>query len=225
MFVYDRPIKTEKDDFLGRKKFSRHLGKALLDWKEKESLVIAIYGKWGSGKSSLINLAVENIEKSNRKNKPTIIGFNPWTFSEENTLSGHFFNEIAKELEIKNDTSKDKKIAKKLKFYASLLSLAPGENLLTSLSPKLLTILGLIGIGTGSKQVTNWFNIPSNWIQNALLIGGILLVFLSSFKEYWIKLANFFEKKAEYYSKSVSEVKREIKKRACRQAEKACGCN
>nr|NJM04349.1 hypothetical protein [Desulfobacula sp.] len=91
MFIFEKPIETTKDDFLGRKRFSQHLGKALLDWKEKESLVIAIYGEWGSGKSSLINLATENIEKSNYKNKPTIIEFNPWIFSEENSLGGHFF--------------------------------------------------------------------------------------------------------------------------------------
>ena len=210
MFIYDKPIETEADDFLGRKRFSQHLGKALLDWKEKESLVIAIYGEWGSGKSSVINLAGENIEKSDHKTKPTIIEFNPWIFSEEDNLGEHFFNEIAKELEIKNDTDNDKKIAKKLKFYASLLSLAPEENLLVGLSSKTLLVLGLIGIT--SSQIINWFNIPSNWVQGGLLIGGLLLVLLEFSKGYLIKLASFFEKKADYYSKSVSEVKREIKK-------------
>ena len=38
MFIYDKPIETEKDDFLSRKRFSQHLGKALLDWKEKKVL-------------------------------------------------------------------------------------------------------------------------------------------------------------------------------------------
>ncbi|HJP17769.1 MAG TPA: P-loop NTPase fold protein [Nitrospinota bacterium] len=210
MFIYDKPIETEKDDFLGRKRFSKHLGKALLDWKEKESLVIAIYGEWGSGKSSVINLATENIEKSNHENKPTIIEFNPWIFSEEDSLGEHFFNEIAKELEIRNDTEKDKKIAKKLKFYASLLSLTPEENLLACLSSKALLVFGLIGIS--SSQIISWLNIPGNWIQNALLIGGSLLVLVELFKGYLAKLANYFDKKAAYYSKSISEVKREIKK-------------
>ena len=210
MFIYDKPIETEKDDFLGRKRFSQHLGKALSDWKEKESLVIAIYGEWGSGKSSVINLANENIEKSDHENKPTIIEFNPWVFSEEDSLGEHFFNEIAKELEIRNDTDNDKKIAKKLKFYASLLSLAPEENLLASLSSKTLLILGLIGIS--GSQIVHWFNIPSNWVQNGLLVVGLLFVLLEFFKGYLAKLASFFEKKADYYSKSVSEVKREIKK-------------
>jgi predicted KAP-like P-loop ATPase len=210
MFIYDKPIETEEDDFLGRKRFSQHLGKALLDWKEKESLVIAIYGEWGSGKSSVINLASENIKKSEHENKPTIIEFNPWIFSEEDSLGEHFFNEIAKELEVRNDTEKDKKIAKKLKFYASLLSLTPEENLLAGLSSKTLLTLGLIGIS--SSQVINWLNIPSNWIQNILLVGGFLFVLLEFFKGYLGKLANYFEKKAEYYLKSVSEIKREIKK-------------
>src|SRR3989338_2206611 len=163
MFIYDKPIETEKDDFLGRKRFSQHLGKALLDWKEKESLVIAIYGEWGSGKSSVINLASGNIKKSDHENKPTIIEFNPWIFSEEDSLGKHFFNEIAKELEIKNDSEKDKKIAKKLKFYASLLSLTPEENLFNSLPSKTLLILGLLGIS--SSQIINWLKIPNDWIQ------------------------------------------------------------
>lgn len=210
MFIYDKPIETEEDDFLGRKRFSQHLGKALLDWKENESLVIAIYGEWGSGKSSVINLANENIKKSLHENKPTIIEFNPWIFSEENNLGYHFFNEIAKELEIKNDTGKDKRIAKKLKFYASLLSLAPEENLFAGLSSKILLILGLVGIS--SSQIMNWLNIPNKWIQNGLLIGGFFLMLLELFKGYLTKLAKFFEMKADYYSKSVSEVKKEIKK-------------
>ena len=210
MFIYDKPIETEKDDFLGRNRFSQHLGKALLNWKEKESLVIAIYGEWGSGKSSVINLASENIKKSDHKNKPTIIEFNPWIFSEEDSLGKHFFNEIAKELEIRNDTEKDKKIAKKLKFYASLLNLTPEENLLNVLSSKTLLILGLIGIF--SSQIISWLNVSNDWIRNILLVGGSLLVLVELLKGYLIKFANYFEKKAEYYSKSVSEIKKELKK-------------
>jgi len=210
MFIYDKPIETEKDDFLGRKRFSQYLGKALLDWKERESLIIAIYGEWGSGKSSVINLASENIEKSGHENKPTVIEFNPWVFSEEDNLGEHFFHEIAKELEIRNDTERDRKIAKKLKFYAVLLNLAPGEGLISGLSSRILLILGLIGIS--SSQIISWLHISTNWIQNILLIGGFILVLLELFKGYLTKLANYFEKKAEYYSRSVSEVKQEIKK-------------
>lgn len=209
MFIYDKPIETEKDDFLGRTKFSQHLGKALLNWQEKESLVIAIYGEWGSGKSSVIRLADEFIKKSNGKDKPTIIEFNPWIFSEENNLSKHFFNEIAKELEIRKDTERDEAIAKKLKFYASLLSLAPEKSLFKGLSSKVLLVSGLLGISLG--KIIEWLNIPSDWLKNILFIVGFLLILVNVFKDYLVKFAKFFERKADYHIKSESKIKKEIK--------------
>lgn len=209
MFIHDKPIEKEEDDFLGRARFSQHLGNSLLNWKEKESLIIAIYGEWGSGKSSVINLAREFIGKSDEKDKPTIIEFNPWLFSEQDNLSEHFFNEIAKELEIRKDSQKDKKIAERLKFYASLLSLAPEKKLFSSLFSK--TILGLGLLGVSASQIIQWLNIPNNWIKYPLFIGGILLILIEIFKDYLLKFAYFFEKKADYNQKSALEVKREIK--------------
>lgn len=210
MFIYDKPIESEDDDFLGRKNFSQHLGKALLDWNEKESLVIAVYGEWGAGKSSVISLASRYIGRSEQKNKPTIIEFNPWSFSEEDNLGGHFFNELAKELEIKKDTEKDKSVAKKLKLYASLLSLAPEKNLLNNLYSKVLILLGLLGIT--SSQVIDWFKISANWIQLTLLIGGFLLLLVELFKGALIKFAKYFDNKVDCYSKPISELKRVIKR-------------
>lgn len=210
MFIYDKPIETEKDDFLGRKRFSGLLGKALLDWKEKESLVIAVYGVWGSGKSSVINLAIESIRGSALENKPTIIEFNPWIFSEENNLGEQFFNEIAKELEIKKDTDKDKIIAKKLKFYASLLNLTPEKSSFAGISSKIILILGFFGVS--SSQIISWLNIPVSWIKNILLFGGLFFLLVEAFKGYLTKFADYYDKKAEFYLKSVSEVKKEIKK-------------
>lgn len=171
MFIHDKPIETEKDDFLSRKGFSQHLGKALLNWEEKESIIIAIYGEWGSGKSSAINLAYEYIQKLEEKNKPTIIEFNPWLFSEQDNLSEHFFNEIAKELEIRKDSDGDKKIAEKFLFYSSLLSLTPSKNFLNSASSKIILGLGLLGIS--ASQIIEWFNIPNDWIKYTLF-GSVL---------------------------------------------------
>ncbi|MCA9386287.1 NTPase KAP, partial [Candidatus Dojkabacteria bacterium] len=179
MFIYDKPIETKRDDFLGRKRFSQHLGKALLNWQEKESLIIGIYGEWGSGKSSVINLAEEYIEEIETSNKPTIIEFNPWNFSEEKNLSVHFFNEIAKELEIKNDSSKDRKIAEKLKLYAQLLSLTPKREILNTLSSKILLGLGVIGIS--SSQVIQWLEMPNSWVKYLASGIGLTLFVLGLF--------------------------------------------
>ena len=56
MFINERPIGNKDEDFLGRYPFAEKLSKALYDWKEEESLVISLTGKWGSGKSSVFNL-------------------------------------------------------------------------------------------------------------------------------------------------------------------------
>lgn len=210
MFIYDKPIETEKDDFLNRTNFSKHLGKALLDWKEQESLIIAIYGEWGSGKSSIINLAIEFIRNSPYQNKPTIIEFNPWNFSEEGKLGEHFFNEIAKELVIKNDTGKDKKIAKKLKYYASILNLVPDEH--TIFNPKYKILLFLILLFPYLDRIIANF-VTNKWIHDYVFpIFGIILIVLFFGKDFLQRFANYFEKKAEYCSKTVSEIKKEIKK-------------
>ena len=95
MFVNDRPIEKKKDDQLSRSSISINLAKSIIGWRGKDSLVIALYGKWGSGKSSVINLAREEIEQSADQKKPTVIEFNPWLFSGEDKLNEHFFDEIA----------------------------------------------------------------------------------------------------------------------------------
>jgi predicted KAP-like P-loop ATPase len=217
MFIYDRPIETEKDDFLGRANFSKHLGKALLQWKEKESLVVAIYGEWGSGKSSVINLASEFILNSSEQNKPTIIEFNPWFFSEQEKLTEHFFNEIAKELEIKKDSLKDEAIAKKLRFYASVLNLTPDSKLFHDLFTKIVLGLGLLGISTG--KVLEWLKVTNIW-NHVLFFAGLLLILAGIFKDSLLKLAEVFEKKTESNRKSVLEIKKEIKNELSKREKK-----
>jgi predicted KAP-like P-loop ATPase len=69
MFLPENPIQTVKDDFLGRQKFTEHFAKSLSDWNESESLVIALYGAWGSGKTSLLNMAIECLKSSHLKDK------------------------------------------------------------------------------------------------------------------------------------------------------------
>ncbi len=79
MFINDKAIENNTEDFLGRKNFSFHLGKSISEWDGKESLVVGLFGKWGSGKTSIINLAKEFI-LNKPEQKPLIINFNPWYF-------------------------------------------------------------------------------------------------------------------------------------------------
>src|SRR3990167_10137678 len=98
MFQNDLPIKTKNEDLLNRASFSARLGDSLLEWNHENSLVIALYGSWGAGKSSIINLAIEYIEQkykqSKRNKQPIILTFNPLVASP--TFSNNLLRNRAK---------------------------------------------------------------------------------------------------------------------------------
>lgn len=47
LFSADRPIETRSDDLLGRAPFAAALAEAIAAWRERDSLVIALYGGVG----------------------------------------------------------------------------------------------------------------------------------------------------------------------------------
>lgn len=80
MFNTDKPITREKDDLLGRSGFAKAIAQIVLDQMDAESHVIGLYGKWGSGKTSTINLIHEQLSllSSNKKDSPIILSFSSW---------------------------------------------------------------------------------------------------------------------------------------------------
>lgn len=207
MFINDNPIESKDDDCLNRTSFSEELGKSLLDWQGKESLVIAIYGKWGSGKSSLINLTKEYLSNSQDQNKPTIITFNPWIFSGQSNLIAHFFDEVGKELECKDESKRDAEIAKQFRYYASVLGLFPSQGNVEKIS-KWIVLLGLIGVT--SSQIMSWLN-AYPWINYILFLIGVILLLYEITNDFFIKLSDVFQKKSEYNKKTILEIKNNLK--------------
>lgn len=63
--IKDFPIKLKNEDCLGRAKFASDLAKAIQGYVLEECLTIGIFGEWGSGKSSLINLIKEQLKNEN----------------------------------------------------------------------------------------------------------------------------------------------------------------
>lgn len=60
-YVADKPIVKVDDDLLGRSDFAKQFGKSICEYGGKDGLVIGLYGKWGSGKTSIINMAISEI--------------------------------------------------------------------------------------------------------------------------------------------------------------------
>ena len=86
MFKPDQPIKSSKDDVLGRESFAKALGDAIVSYKDKESIVIGLFGAWGSGKTSIVNMALEHIGNvtadKRAEERPVVVKFNPWNYSD-----------------------------------------------------------------------------------------------------------------------------------------------
>jgi predicted KAP-like P-loop ATPase len=59
-------------------------------------LVVAVYGDWGSGKTSVKNLVLEHLHTEVRHDAPTVtvLDFNPWMFTPTEDLQGAFFGEL-----------------------------------------------------------------------------------------------------------------------------------
>src|ERR1700738_3844416 len=98
MLSPDSPIETANDDKLGRKTFAQALARSLAGFSGEDSFVVGIHGKWGTGKSSILNLLVEQIERDNRSRPDTeqlhAMRFNPWNFSDQNQLIFQFLRQF-----------------------------------------------------------------------------------------------------------------------------------
>jgi predicted KAP-like P-loop ATPase len=121
-FISDEPITKKKQDILSRSGFASKFGDALINWTDTESLVVGLYGEWGSGKSSIINLALEEIKKkfSKSDNQPIIVNFNPWNFTEQNQLITIFLQELSKAFNYKDPAETARQIGKQLLAYSKL---------------------------------------------------------------------------------------------------------
>ena len=118
----DRPIKSLKEDLLGRGHFAIGLANALISWTGTESLVLGLYGAWGSGKSSIKNMVLELLSKSARK--PAVVEFNPWVWSGHDRLLMAFFDEVGQAVTGSAGLGdRSKELARTWKKYATRLAL------------------------------------------------------------------------------------------------------
>lgn len=146
----DKPIEKQEDDLLGRVSFSNQLGKAIYGYEEKSSLVIGLFGEWGTGKTSIINMVENEILRlsSNDNKEPFIIRFSPWNYTDKDNLISLFFESIQTKLK-EFDTKKIyNRVRKALSDYANaldVLSYIPG------VSPKVVEIIKAIAKGQGEQ--------------------------------------------------------------------------
>lgn len=129
MFDADRPIQKSDQDRLGRTTFTKYLARCILDHQHPESLVIGLYGSWGSGKTSVINLMLEelNYAASNMfdDEKPIILNFSPWSYSGQNQLIYAFFRRLSSAIRQAPELKNKERIIHLLELYISFFTHKP----------------------------------------------------------------------------------------------------
>lgn len=123
--VPDQPIKSSVQDQLGRGEFASRLAQQLLDYEDPSCLVLALYGPWGSGKSSLLNLLDKELAAGKtHESPPIVVQFDPWNFSNLDQLIAMFFGEL--EMRVRHSEPRfAKHIEKGLRALSAIL--APAE--------------------------------------------------------------------------------------------------
>ncbi len=91
----DAPISSPGFDRLDRMPFVRSFAEAIRAVKGTDSVVLALAGPWGSGKSSLLNLIAGELEKTSGDHPPLVMRFNPWWFSGTGQLVAAFLQQLA----------------------------------------------------------------------------------------------------------------------------------
>ncbi|MGX2954466.1 P-loop NTPase fold protein [Shewanella sp. JL219SE-S6] len=118
-FASDRPITRVEEDLLGRSGFSTDLANAMASWHGKDSLVVALHGDWGSGKSSIKNMALSRLEEIS-EDKPDVIEFSPWEWAAQEKITASFFQEISKSVGRTDRSKSGKKLAATLKSMGGI---------------------------------------------------------------------------------------------------------
>lgn len=124
LITNEKAITTEEQDSLNYYPFAQKIQSIIQGYSNNpESLTIGIYGKWGAGKSSFLNLIEKNIElfeKDSKDKKYIKFHYNPWIYQTKEEMLFDFFNTLSKKL-IYNEKDTLKKAGKLIKKYSAYL--------------------------------------------------------------------------------------------------------
>jgi len=125
----DQPLKSPENDRLGFAPFAKKIADIIKAMQVNDSIVFAVQGKWGSGKSTFLNFINFYLNDSD---STIIVKFNPWWFGNKEDLLMKFFLIMQSTL---GKTDKFEKVVKHLIDFSKILM-----PILNSVSPMIGTI-------------------------------------------------------------------------------------
>ena len=138
--ISEIPIKKKDEDHFERNNFACQIANHLILSKKSPSLILALEGKWGEGKTSTINLIKEKIKEINTD--AAIIDFNPWLIGSLESVIEGFLVQLASSINQTFNSDIASNAAGKLLSFAKFLSpikLIPGVEPWGTLVEKTIT--------------------------------------------------------------------------------------
>lgn len=126
----DQPLKSITEDKLGRSDLAKNIAEKIIEYKEKEPLIIGLYGSWGYGKTTVLNFIKEHINKfkqdvneEDKQHFPDVVQFDPWIFANQEELIRRFLETIL--FKIKNiDEKKYKNLIRLINIWITRIKVA-----------------------------------------------------------------------------------------------------
>ena len=205
-FSADRPIRSKSEDLLGRSAFAESLATVVEGWTGNDSLVVALYGPWGIGKTSIKNMVLEDL-RGGGPNAPTIVEFNPWQWAAQAQLAEAFFREISLALGKKDKSKKTKKLADTLSAYAAFLKV--GTHIASGMRSLLASAAAVAGFfGLGGVLLN------ASWVRPYMAVGGFIALAFAALigwsADFAEKAASAFSSLQKLKEKSLQEMKAEV---------------
>ena len=115
----DNPIENREGDVLERADLAVTFTRQVLELDASRGATVGVFGPWGSGKTSFVNLARQTFESEG----VPVLDFNPWLFSGAEQLVKRFIAELSMELKLRDLEA----VGKALEGYGDALSGLSGK--------------------------------------------------------------------------------------------------
>lgn len=152
-WLFDEPITDKSEDEYQRAEFTQSLADALLGNTEPHGLIIGIHGPWGSGKTSLKNMLINDLRASEDTKGSYIIEFEPWMYSGSGQIVSLLFKQIAQTLSEKTNF-----------LYRTLLRLSTVSNFWSPIVLALFNAL-LPGFSYTVNLIASFFDNIGNYLN------------------------------------------------------------
>jgi predicted KAP-like P-loop ATPase len=119
----DRPGNDPSSDRLGYAPFAKRLAQSIARLSRAEGHVVALYGAWGFGKTTMLNYVRYYLNEMGASERPIIVTYNPWWFSGHEDLVRAFFSQLRAKVEDQKEFPSE--VRSRLADFADALSEVP----------------------------------------------------------------------------------------------------